>query len=245
MKTIRAWVILLILILSSCSSKDDVNSIIVYGKLISPITNIGIDDARIHIRAEEHGGSGWFSYSTEIDSYTAATNIDGTFTAILNYENRTNVISFGMDGTIGPSTGILDSKKSFYVSDLFDVDSLVFHARKYEELKIFVKSIDPFDENDSIGISIYQSNTNYLNNVFYNIENIGDSNEIWPSPASDNGTRPYWIGENIDSIIYGHIQEGANYVIRWSVSKNGITESFVSDTFSTLSNQLNTFEILY
>ncbi len=243
METIR--ILMLTLILSSCSLNDGLNSKTVNGRLISSITGDGITNAEIYIRVNEYNGSGWFGYSTELDSDRATTNEDGSFTTTVYYDNQNNVVLFDMDGTEGPSTGILDSKKNFYVSELFDVDSLVFHARKYEELKIFVKSINPFDENDKISVSIFERNTNYITGVYYDIENLGDLNEPSEFTFGEGPGQPFWIGDNIDSIIYGHLQEGTNYRILWAVTKNDIIDEFESEVFSTSSNELNTFVIEY
>ncbi len=64
-------------------------------------------------------------------------------------------------------------------------------------------------------------------------------------PAYEDGNNPYWVGDNVNSSIHGHLQEGTTYVIIWSVRKNDIVVEYRSEPKNTISDELNTFEIEY
>ncbi len=143
------------------------------------------------------------------------------------------------------STHLLTSKKNFYLSELEGDDPLIFKVREYKELEIKVKSIAPYDENDAIGVYIYEKNTSYIRGVIYKIKNFEDINEPRGPPAFEDRNNPYWVGDNVNSIIYGRLQEGTAYVIIWSVRKNDIIVEHRSEPKNTISDELNTFDIEY
>lgn len=235
-------ILMLALILGSCSSDDDgQNSVEVSGRLISQVTGKGIADGVIYIKVEEYKGSGIFGYSEEISSREVQTDNDGFFTSNLRFNNKENVILFQQINE-ELATGILNDRKSFKISEL---EPLLFEARVYQELQIKVKNTAPFDVNDAIRVSIFQPNTTYSNSIIYQIENFGDQNEPYGPPADDNGLNPYWIGDNVNSVIYGHIQEGASFLVKWSVRKNGITDEYQSEYFDTVSGEVNFYELNY
>lgn len=245
MKATIFVLIMTALLLGSCSAEDDgQNSIEVSGKLVSEVTGEGIARGVMYVLVEEYIGSGMFGYLKEISSQEIETDEDGYFTANLRFKDKENGMLFQQINE-ELATGILDSKRTFKISELDGNESLIFEAREYKELIIKLKNTSPFDEEDFISISIFQSNTSYFNSVIYGIENFDDQNEPWGPPASENGLNPFWIGDNVDSNIYGHIQEGASYIIVWNVRKNGIVTEYKSDRIETISGEINSFEINY
>ncbi len=245
MRTKIFFLLLTVLLLAGCSADDDgLNSIEISGRLVSQVTGKGVSDGLILAKVNEYHGSGMLGYTVEISSKQIQTDANGYFTATLFYKNKDNVFLFEQINE-QVATGMLQEQKNFYLSDLENGSPLNFVVRKYEKLEIALKSTSPYDDNDAIGISIYQNNTNYFNNIIYKIENFGDQNQPYEDPASENGLNPYWIGDDVNSILYGYIQEGASVQIKWSVRKNGIVRNFQSDFFDTASDQVNLFEISY
>lgn len=237
--------LLAVLILAGCSAdSDSLNSIEVSGRLVSQVTGEGVSDGLILAKVNEYHGSGMLAYTVELSSKQIQTDVNGYFTTTLNYKDEGNVFLFEQINE-QVATGMLQEQENFYLSDLENGSALNFVVRKYEKLKIGLKSTSPYDENDAIEISIYQKNTNYFNNIIYQIENFGDQNQPYEDPASENGLNPYWIGDHVDSVIYGYIQEGTSVQVKWSVRKNGIVNSFQSDFFETVSDEVNLFEINY
>lgn len=244
----KAHIFLIVIIglfLGSCTGDDDnLNSIEVKGRLVSEITGEGIANGNIFAYVNEYKGSGIFAHAVEIDSKDIRTDANGYFSTTLNYKDKNNVILFEQinDET---ATGLLQEKRNFYISELKDTSPLVLLARKYETLEIKVRSIDPFDENDALGVYIYQTNTNYYNSIIYKIENFGDQNEQYEYPASENGLNPYWIGNDVNTTVLGNIQEGSSFNIKWSVRKDGIVNEYESGFIDTVSGETNFYEINY
>ncbi len=166
------------LLFSSCVEDTNLRAVNISGKIVSVISGKGIANATLISKVNTYGGSGILSYVREISSQRITTDTEGNFSATLYYENSGNVFLFDKEDD-EYSTQILTSKKNFYLSELEGDDLLIFNVRKFEELEIKVKSIVAYDEDDTISVSIYESNTNYIRGVIYSIKNFGNINESW------------------------------------------------------------------
>ena len=246
-KATSLYLLCIVGLLTACIDDLD-ESHRVYGKLISEITGEGIENAQIVLQVKEFHGTGVFSYSNTLYEVTVDTDHLGNFTANIDYDNDFNIVGFYVVNNFSEedvSTGIIGLRSNFFIHELKELDQVVFKARKLEDLEIRVKSIQPFNDEDKISISISEFNTTQTGGIVYDIINFQDPNEPGEFDGGQGFGQLYWIGDNVDSVIYGHLKEGTNYRINWAVTRNGVVQEFESDIFSTLSSELNFYEIRY
>lgn len=231
-----------LLLIFSCRKTDQY--IIIKGKVLDEITKENVPGAKIWVRIVSTHIEGFFSYETLIDSKTTSTDDAGNFSIAMQYNDANNIVDLYKTNN-EKYTELLDFGKNHTVSEFANNNAVVFYVRRWEKLKIKVKNLSPYDSNDNVRISILQQNTSLDNSIIDSIQNFGKANQPIPPPAYDDGKYPFWIGSNVNSIIYGKVQENTKLTFFWSVRKNGISKDYQSAPINTISNGITEFEINY
>jgi hypothetical protein len=237
---------IVILLNTGCTKTNSLNSFNLQAKVVSQLTNQAIPGAKIYIRvASKESISGIFVHVTLLDSFTVVSDNSGNISCRIKYNNDPNIsVEFNkVDDTY--STGFFFQRTEYLISELKNLTLLTFYVRKYANLKINVKNINPLNDNDAIDLYISQDSTHYYNNIIDSIHNFRVMNQPLVYPAANDGRNPYWIGKDVNSTIYGKIQEGTTYQITWEVSRNGVHTINKSLRLKTSINSLNLYDILY
>lgn len=230
------------MIFSGCNLEDESHTFKATGKLLNQVTQAPIPNAKIYYKVTHISGTGAWAYETEISNGFTITDDEGNFNADLKYTDKKNLIFYFFKLDDEFSTAILDTKQNFTLAELKATPSLEFHVREWEKLRIKVRNISPFDNNDAIEVSpVFPSNTSYISSPIYNIINNGVVNQSYSGDSIS--LRPYWIGTNIDSEIFIYIQNDTTFIIHWNVRRNGVNTSHHSQTINTLSDQENFYQI--
>ncbi len=229
----------------SCTKDNSTHSFNINAKIVSELTKQSIADAKVHVEVASEKASGSYVYDVLIDSFTIRSDANGNLSCNIKHNNDPNIFVKFEKIDDAYSTGFIPQKTAFTLSELKNSAQLNFYVRKYASLVINVKNNHPFDDKDAIGVDIIQDGTNYINSGIESIQNVGINNQPWDYPATDDGRNPYWTGKNVNSTIYGKVQEGTTYQITWNVRKNGINTDYKSERFTTSLNSLNSYDIFY
>ena len=236
----------MLLFIASCTKSDLPNKSAINVTIISELTHEAIPNANVHVTVlSQKGVNGGYIYNEVLDSFTITSDANGKIPCPVKYNDDPD-ISVKFEKTDDSySTGFLSQKTDFTISELKQSSRLTFYVRRYTPLVINVKSIAPVDDNDAVSVDVSQGGTDYITGFVESIQNFGVINQPFSFPATDNGTNPYWIGKNINSTIYGKLQEGTTYQISWDVRKNGVNTDYKSITFTTSVNSVNSYNIAY
>lgn len=242
--------VLSLIAISSCDL-DGLNRQEVSGVLISEVSGKGIANTSLTATVLSASGYGIFSSSNQVSRKEITTNHQGEFSLSVKYEDRDNWVWFTKNDE-EKSTDILNIVPRFYISEL-DEGPATLYVREFHPLEITVKNVDPFDSEDAIYVSVFftvQENDNdinfrYTHSVIYDIVNRLDENLPHTYPVTDNGLRPDWIGDQVDSTIYGRLQEATTYKVIWSVRKNGVVTEYSTDFIPTDADAVNRVQIMY
>ncbi|MCF6308418.1 MAG: hypothetical protein L3J09_10730 [Flavobacteriaceae bacterium] len=221
--------------ISSCSNDDDMY-VNIKGKIVSQVTNEGVSDAPIFISSNEVYGS-WGGGFIVVDNNSGFTDANGDFSLSLKYSNNNNIFSF-YSGNEFSFTDILEPNNNLRFEEATNGE-LIFKVRRKAKLKITLKNINPFDENDSISFSIHQSLG--FQAMVYQIDNFGVENfyiENYPLYT-------HWVGENVNSNIFSTLVEGATYKLRIFINKNGVQTDYFTPEFETDLANLNEYILNY
>ena len=244
-KNLLIIAIIVFVIATSCTKNDSLGNFNFNAKIASEITGDNISNAKVYIKVASEKVSGSYTYDALIDSFTIRSDANGNIFCNIKYNDDPNIFVKFEKTDDSYSTGFTSYKTEFALSELKNLAPVTFYVRKYESLIIHLRNIHPFDNSDAIGVDIYQEGTNYISSGVESIKNVGVSNQPWAYPAADDGKNPYWIGTNVNSIIYGKVQEGTTYQINWDVRKNQINTDHKSQKFITTLDSLNSYNILY
>jgi hypothetical protein len=244
MKHIAIYVTILFCTAAGCKKGDLTNAYNFKATVVSQLTNEHIAGTQIHVEVDSKQ-YGITPYDVVLDSFTLVSDNNGNVFCNIKYNDDPYIGVKFFKADDAYTTGLLPQKTEFSVKDLKTAAPLILYVRKYTGLKITVKSTNSFNDNDAIGVSINQDNTNYFNNIIDSIQNFGTINQPLSYPATNDGNNPYWVGQNVNSIIYGKIQEGTTYQITWDVRKNGINTDYKSPVLNTSGNTLNSYNIVY
>ncbi|MCG2611462.1 hypothetical protein LZZ90_08075 [Flavobacterium sp. SM15] len=214
----------LFLILAGCSN-DDTNYITVKGKVIREANGEGVPNQKLTLRMKKINGTGYWSYTTEIDSKEVITDSNGNFNVAMNSDSNISVsVSKQND----------DDYTGIELTNFNPANDIVLKVNKFMKFKIFVNNTSPFDANDYIYISFFSGNNQ---SVRTKIENFGIANIFYPQDDLPGGgsfeghDETAWRGVNVNSIVYYNVPENATDTkIFWTKRKNGIeTNGFTSD----------------
>lgn len=240
MKNLKMVFIVFVVMAASCS-KDDNNGdgegmATVKGRIVSGVTNEGIKNAPIAVFSEEYYKELFGGYF-DIDNTTGMTDDNGYFSVSLRYSNPDNFFTFYSEDEF-KTTQILNRNDRFIMETATSGD-LVFEVRRLGKLKIILKNIDPFDENDSVSFTIFQG-LGY-NPAVYQIDNYGVENgyiENYPMNT-------HWVGKDVNSVIHSTLEEGQTYRLIVNTTKNGIHTNYTTEEMNTSLSILNEFTLTY
>lgn len=240
---------ILLIVATSCAKVDesDLKYIEIKGKIVNQYTNEPIPNISFNVRTGLKHQNGedpsiW-DWTETLDYIDITTDEQGEFSEQIAYESLTNSLVFSRknDDTY---TQFIEGNLNNTIADISENNPFIIGVRNWEDLVITVKSIDPYDENDSINIYVRQSNTPLDMSIVTDIINHGDQNQP-QSIATDDGLRAFWIGNNVDSEITVHIQNDSYYSIQTSVTKNGIETISWTDEIEMTNGIVNEYEINY
>ncbi len=235
-----------LLSMTSCVKSGLPNSAAIHATIVSEVTGEPIAGAKVYVTvSSQKGVSGGYIYDEVLDSFTTTSDANGRISCPVKYNDDPYIDVKFEKADDSYSTGFLPQKTDFSIAELKQPSELMFYVRRYAALIINVKSIAPFDDNDAIGVDVFQQGSNYSSGFVESIQNFGIANQPPGYPAADNGTNPYWIGKNVNATIYGKLQEGTTYAISWNIRKNGINTEYKSATFTTTLNGVNSYDIQY
>lgn len=241
-KTIKISFVILSIFLTmiSCSNDDTFYYGTIDGRVERALNGEGIASQSVIVMTEKIRGSGIFSSKIMIDSIQVVTDVNGSFSASLVFDEDAfiTVIYNGDDNYFG--NGI----ESYFIDE-----PLIIKADKFIKFKIFVNNTSPFDENDYIHVDFFTRTSNAFRT---GIENFGIDNTYHPEEPLPGGgfigahEEASWTGTNVNSIVYYSVSETArDFKIRWYKKKNNIrTNGFTNDIPYNI-NQINSFSFNY
>ena len=128
--------------LTSCS-KDDNDYINVRGRIISEITNEGVENAPISVYSEEYYEE-WSGGYLSIGNNSGFTDNNGNFSISVKFSNKGNYFTF-YSGDEFNITDILGRNDRFTFEKATSGD-LIFKVRRKGKLKIILKNTNPFEK---------------------------------------------------------------------------------------------------
>lgn len=227
----------------SCN-EDDLESISFNGRLTSEVTDEPIGNITIVGRTTGVRGSGLFSSTYEIDRQEVQTNANGEFSMFVDYESYDFTAVNIFKGAGGDCTELLEMKRNFFVAEV-ENKTFDLKARRLYPIEIRVKNVEPFDEEDSIYISIVELDPNNPYDRAFDIENFGVQNQPRDPNQTGVGENLYWVGENVNSVLRSKVQEDAVMILHYSVYKNGNLEPYQTEPIPTVNNGVTRFELNY
>ena len=222
--------------LIGCS--DDVDYVIVNGRVERAVNGDGIADQSVIVMTRVSKGSGFFSYTKELDRKEVVTDPNGDFSvALVNDVDAFVTIIYQGDEDYSGS-GIL---RDYPINE-----PVIIKADKFIKFKIFVKNTNPYDENDFIKIDFFAGITQARRT---NIENFGIENTHHPADTVYNTgawEEASWTGIDVNSIVYYSVPESADrFKIRWYKKKNGIETDGFTDNIPYKIDQVNPYYFEY
>jgi len=229
----------LIILLSSCSTDDD-KYVTVKGRVEREINGERISNQKVYLETIQVHGTGYWSYTTKIDSKEVITDSNGNFITSMKTDSNTFVSVFKSQD---------DNYTAFELSNFNLNQDLILKVQKFLKFKIFINNSNPFDSNDYIYIDFFSGNSQ---SYFTKIENFGIQNIHYPAENLPGGgtigafEEASWRGLNVNSIIYYNVPENAdNHKIYWIKIKNSIETSGVTAEIPFVENQINEFHFDY
>lgn len=231
------------ILLAACKKEITSHTISVTGQLLEEVTLQPLPNAPILVAVTHSYKDSWGnSYIDTLDSKWIASDSKGDFAATAKYRDESNVLSL----TIFPGDPVyVPWSYGAKIGTLKTNSHIIFNSRTWEPLRVKVKNLNPFDDNDQIAVSFLERNTSFMNSIVYKIVNHGIENIHLVSPGVDFRLYPAWKGKNVDAEIYGHLQSSTNYIVFWTVIKNGLRKEYKSEELVTQKGKLNEFTIEY
>lgn len=225
--------------LLSCS-KDETNYTIVKGRVEREINGEGISNQKVLLKINKINGTGYWSYTTEIDSKEVITDSNGNFSVSMKNDSNTVVSVFKYQD---------DNYTSFELTNFNLNSNILLKVNKFIKFKIYVNNTNPFDINDYIYASFFSG---YVQSGITKIENFGAQNTHYPAENLPGGgvigahEDTSWRGTNVNSIIYYNVPENADqYKVYWIKKKNGIETTGVTADITFQTNQINEYHFDY
>ena len=229
----------LLLFLISCSNEQE-NFITIKGRVEREINGQGISNQKVYLVINQSHGSGYWHYTTKIDSKEIITDLNGNFSVLMKNDYNTFVSVFKSQD---------DNYTSYELSN-FDLNNdIVIKVHKFLKFKIYVNNTNPFDANDKLYINFNSGNNQ---NFRTKIENFGVQNVQYPAENLPGGgsigayEEASWTGINVNSIVYYNVPENANiYKVYWSKRKNMVEAMGFTPDIPFQTNQLNEYYFNY
>ena len=215
-----------VITLVSCSN-DEFNYSIVSGKVIDKNIENGIPNLELKIISKVYRGS-YYRYSEDIDEKYIKTDENGNFSVSIKTEIDGRIEINAYNGS-----EYSEHYKTYYLSEVLNV---IIELQKFQEFKIIIKNVNPFDNHDYISVSPE-------NGVIKRI-NFGSVNEkIEISPGNYQYVNT-WKGTNVHSeIIYKVVPNQEIFIVIYK-RKNGINTTLFDD-LTILPNQIIEYTINY
>lgn len=228
-----------LLFLVGCSN-DEVNYITIKGRVEREVNGEGISNQIVLLEMQQNHGSGFWSYTTIVDSKTVTTDSNGNFNTSMKTDSNTFVSVAKLQDNNYTAFGL----KNFYPNE-----DIIVRVNKFIKFKIFVNNTNPFDLNDYIYVDFFSGlNQNFRTNV----ENLGTPNIHHPEEHLPGGgvigafDETSWIGTNINSIVYYNVPENADkYNITWIKRKNGVETNGFTNEIPFIIDQINEYHFNY
>lgn len=238
--------VFIVMVFVGCKKNDLPNSYHLKLKVLSEVTQAPIINAKVVISTYSYDYvNSIYTYKKLLNTSTYYSDNNGEIGCTILYNNDPNIVVQLHKVGDSISTGLCSLSDEYTLDSLRKIPVLNLYVRKYASLKITLKSINPINDSDAVSIQIFQNNAPCVSVNIDSIVNMGVKNQPIGYPYADNGNYPYWIGQNVNSIIYGKLQEGTNYIIYWYVRKNRVNSTYKSATFNTIVTGLNTYDITY
>jgi hypothetical protein len=222
--------------LSLISCTKDNNYITINGRVEREINGEGIANQSVYLTLGQAHGSGQYgTYTTMIESKLVTTDLNGNFSVSVKSIDRMFVEVFkGMD----------DNYSTFELKSFNPNDNIILKVNKFIKFKIYVNNINPFDNNDEIGIEFFSGNAQ---NFRTKIENFGVQNNFTPNdPGQSAIQNSSWKGTNVNSIVYYNVPENAiDYKIVWLKFKNGVISNGFTNNIPFQINLENEYHFNY
>ncbi|UQD56200.1 hypothetical protein [Flavobacterium sp. K5-23] len=200
----------------------------------------GISNQQVLLQINQVHGTGYWSYTTRIDSKEVTTDSNGNFSTSMKNESNTFVSVFKSQD---------DNYTAFELSNFNTNKDIVLKVNKFLKFKIYVNNTNPFDANDYIYIDFFSGNKQSFRTK---IENFGIQNKHYPAENLPGGgttgafEESSWRGINVNSIVYYNVPENAdNYKIYWLKLKNTIESSGVTPEIQFQEDQVNEYNFNY
>jgi hypothetical protein len=227
----------LIFTLYSCS-KDEDNYVTIRGRVEREINGEGIATQKVLLQINQVHGTGYWSYTTKVDSKDVTTDSNGNFSTSMKNDSNTFV----------SVAKLRDDNYTANQLTSFDINkNLILKVNKFLKFKIFVNNTNPFNANDYIYVNFFSGDEQSFRT---NIDNFGIINIHYPSTPGAGGSDVFeeasWRGVNVNSIVYYNVPENADtHKVYWLKEKNGIETSGVTLEIPFQENQINEFHFDY
>ena len=224
----KSTILVLVFFLSLVGCKrDDTEYIDVSGKVERELTGQGIPNQEVFLSAEVYQGTGMLAYKTDVDSKVVRTDANGQFTATMK-----SVPEMFITAGTNQDDNHTGSQKVVFREAL--LSPIILQTNKFVKFKVYVKSINPFDDNDKINIDFFGGNQQTFRT---GIQNFGVQNIKHPAENLPGGgvigawEETTWIGKDVNSVISYNVPENADQVkVIWKKRKNGVeTTGFTAD----------------
>jgi hypothetical protein len=225
-------------LLLSCSIFEDSDeTFIVEGIIVDKFTNLPTPNMRVSYDTCTPKVGVMFGYCSEIDEGSIYTDLNGKFSIPINYSELNDNVHFYLSETQDYyASGI---QQRYKVSRFLDNPNLKLFTVKYAKTIIKINNLTPFDSNDKFEI-VYFNAKNDLEQIIFQEDKINDFGN-----SKEDGFYYIWNGEDVNTELVGRIKSGYKVYFRYSVTKNGKTSEFESETKILDPNIQNEFVIEY
>lgn len=227
------------LILVGCST-DETSHITVKGRVERELNGEGIANQPVSIKINQVHGTGYWSYTSEIDAKEVVTDANGNFSVSMKSAANTFISVYKPQD---------DLYSAFELTNFFIDDPIILKVNKFLKFKIYVNNTNPFDNNDFVFINFLSGNQQSFRT---NITNFGIPNTHYPEEQLPGGgsisayDEASWVGTNVNSIVDFNVPENADqFKIYWSKRKNGIESTGVTADIPYQPNQVNEYHFEY
>ena len=231
MKNLISFFISLIFIsLQSCSKEETEQTFEVSGQILST-TNVGIPNIVIEVTTSKVVSGIIFGGGLlDLEKITIKTDQDGNFKTDMRLTDVTIVNIFRLpDNNLTLINKTLPIKNSTYINVIVE---------RFEILKIIVKNVNPFSQNDRIEF-------NEPSPFLVKRENFGNQNEPQVFNQGVGSPENAWLGINVHSEITYRVNESYQNNMRISTRKNGIWSTIPKTPIIIVPNQINEYYINY
>lgn len=239
----KTTILVLVFFLSLVGCKrDDTEYIDVNGKVERELTGQGIPDQEVFLSAEVYHGTGMLAYKTLVDSKVVRTDANGQFSMAMK-----SVPEMFVTASTDQDENQTGSQKVVYGDAL--LNPIILQTNKIAKFKVYVKSINPFDDNDKINIDFFGGNQQTFRTAIQNfgVENIKHPAENSPGGGSTAAwEETTWVGANVNSVISYNVPENADQLkIIWKKRKNGTETTGSTADIPFVVDQMNEYHFDY